>query len=268
VSRTARGLGIKSRLQGYPAETLGGLAACCTPLEMANAYATIVDGGWRNKPQAITRVKFPNGKIDKIGKPRRHKQFNSGAMYEVVRILEQNIKSGTGGKAATGCPVAGKTGTTDKNRNAWFVGFSPKLATSVWVGFPKANIPMPNLYNGGPVDGGTFPAQIWGNYMKSVKRGFCGQFEKPDETFSGTPLVGRYAQSAPSKDSEIDPKTGKRKKPPALENPPPGGTVPNTGGTGGYDPDLYDTAPQVEEDPPYDPDADGGGPIDPNEPPP
>ncbi|MGH2919035.1 MAG: transglycosylase domain-containing protein [Solirubrobacteraceae bacterium] len=263
VKDAARGLGIKSKLEGYPAETLGGLSRCCTPLEMANAYATIVSGGWRSKPQAITEVKFPNGKIDKLGKPRRHKQFNSGAMYEVVKILEQNIKSGTGGRAATGCPVGGKTGTTDRNRNAWFAGFSPKLATAVWVGFPKANIPMPNLFHGGPVDGGTFPAEIWGIYMKSAARKFCGPFEKPDEVFQGTPLTGRYARAAPSKSAEIDPKTGKRRKPPPLENPPPGGTPPPTGG---FDPDLYETPPQVDPDPPYDPDADGGGPIEPTPP--
>jgi penicillin-binding protein 1A len=265
VKDAAKGLGIKSHLEGLPAETLGGLKRCCSPLEMANAYATIVDGGYRNKPQAITEVKFPNGKVDKVGKPRRHKQFNSGAMYEVVKILQENIKSGTGKRAATGCPVAGKTGTTDKNRNAWFVGFSPKLATAVWVGFPKANIPMPGLFHGAPVDGGTFPAEIWGIYMKSAKRGFCGDFQKPDEVFSGTPLVGRYARATGKDPTGIDPKTGKAKKPPALENPPPGGTAPPN--TGGYDPDLYDTQPQPEEDPPYDPDADGGGPIDDGTPP-
>ncbi|MDQ3675580.1 MAG: transglycosylase domain-containing protein [Actinomycetota bacterium] len=261
VKKAARGLGIKSRLEGYPAETLGGLARCCTPLEMANAYATIVSGGWRNKPKGITEVRFPNGKVDKLGKPQRHKQFNSGAMHEVVKILEQNIKSGTGKRAATGCPAAGKTGTTDANRNAWFVGFSPKLATAVWVGFPKANIPMPNLFHGGPVDGGTFPAEIWGIYMKSARRGFCGQFDKPDEVFGGSPLSGRHARSGPRDfGGGVGPSTGRRTKPPPLNNAPPGATPPPTGG---YDPDLYDSAPQ-DEAPPYDPDDNGGGPIDPN----
>ena len=261
VVDAARGLGIKSRLQGYPAETLGGLARCCTPLEMANSYATIVSGGMRNKPKAIIKVRFPDGRTDNIGKPQRHKAFNSGAMYEVVKILEQNIKSGTGGKAATGCPVGGKTGTTDKNRNAWFAGFSPKLATAVWVGFPEANIPMPNLYNGGPVDGGTFPAQIFGNYMKSAKGGFCGPFEKPDEVFTGSPLVGRYSRSAAADATLIDPKTGKRKVPPALNSPGAGGAQPRPP-TGGYDPGEYESDPQPPPEEFYDPDANGGGPLD------
>ena len=261
VVEASRGLGIKSRLQGYPAETLGGLARCCTPLEMANAYATIVSGGWRNKPKAIIKVAFPNGKVDNIGKPQRHKEFNSGAMFEVVKILQQNIKSGTGTRAATGCPVGGKTGTTDKNRNAWFAGFSPKLATAVWVGFPKANIPMPNLFHGGPVDGGTFPAEIWGIYMKSARRGFCGQFEKPDEVFQGSPLVGRYARSTGSAATLTDP-SGRSRRPPPLKTPPPGGTpAPRS-----YDPGNYESYPQPVPNDPPDPDADGGGPIDPDNP--
>ena len=56
--------------------------------------------------------------------------------YEATKILEQNIQGGTGTHAAIGCPAGGKTGTTDKNIDAWFVGFTPRLSTAVWVGFP------------------------------------------------------------------------------------------------------------------------------------
>ena len=109
---------------------------------MANAYATIASGGWRNKPKAVTEVRFPDGKVDDLGKPQRVKVFDSAAMYEVTKILQANIKGGTGTQANIGCPAGGKTGTTEDNKNAWFVGYTPKLATAVWVGFPKANIPM------------------------------------------------------------------------------------------------------------------------------
>jgi penicillin-binding protein 1A len=263
VVKAARGLGIKSPLQGYPAETLGGLRRCCSPLEMANAYATIVDGGWRNKPKAITKVTFPNGKVDDLGKPERHKAFDSGAMYEVVKILEQNIKAGTGKRAATGCPVGGKTGTTDANRNAWFVGFSPKLATSTWVGFPKGDIAMPNLFHGGPVDGGTFPAEIWGTYMKSAEHGFCGQFEMPTESFTGSPLTGDNSRSgsklptAPGSGNG----TGTASPPPLNTPPPSGGTAPPAAQGGGYDPGSYSSPPRPAA--PYVP----GTPI-PRQPPP
>ena len=69
VEKAAEDLGITSTLQGYPSETLGGLEKCCSPLEMANAYATIVNGGWRNTPKAITKVAFPDGDVDDLSEP-------------------------------------------------------------------------------------------------------------------------------------------------------------------------------------------------------
>ncbi|MEA2148318.1 MAG: penicillin-binding protein [Solirubrobacteraceae bacterium] len=257
VKAAARGLGITSKLEGVPAETLGGLARCCSPLEMADAYATIASGGWRNKPKAITEVRHPDGTVDDLSKPIRHKAFDSAAMYEVQKILQQNIKSGTGVRANIGCPAAGKTGTTDKNQNAWFVGFTPKLATSTWVGFPKGNIAMPNLFHGGPVDGGTFPAEIWGNYMKAAKGKFCGQFPKPSHPFKTKPLKGRFnrgraapvivAPRLPSR-PKTDPGVTKANPggvavPPSVTKPPP------PPATGGFDPDKY-KAPGATPAPP------------------
>jgi penicillin-binding protein 1A len=198
IAQTAKELGITSKLEGLPSETLGGLRRCCSPLEMANAYATIVDGGWRNTPKAITEVRFPSGKVDDLSKPSRVKVFDSAAMYEVVKILEMNISvPGTGGRAKTGCPVGGKTGTTDKNTDAWFVGFSPRLATSTWVGYPRRTIPMGPLFHGGPVDGGTFPAQIWGQYMKAAAGKFCGKFVAPKEKFKTKAFKSKNQQAPP-----------------------------------------------------------------------
>jgi penicillin-binding protein 1A len=262
IAATAHKLGITSHLQGFPSETLGGLQNCCSPLEMANAYATIVDGGWRNKPKAITRVEFPDNKADDLSKPERTKVFDAAAMYEIVKILEMNIsKPGTGGRAKTGCPVGGKTGTTDENTDAWFVGFSPRLATSVWVGFPKGRIPMGPLFQGGQnVDGGTFPAQIWGQYMKMAARGFCGKFKPPAEKFKVKQFHGKNSQSAPAAPSQspqdlaeqarrakeqVDRNAGR------IKPAPP----PRTGGND-YDPGAYN--PDVYEDPPQQSDPGGG----------
>ena len=256
VVKAARDLGITSQLQGYPSETLGGLRRCCSPLEMANAYATIASGGWRNKPKAITEVRHPDGKVDDLSKPQRHKAFDSAAMYEVTKILEQNIYSrGTGARARTGCPAGGKTGTTEDNKNAWFVGYTPRLATAVWVGFPKANIPMPNLFNGGPVDGGTFPAQIWGRYMKAAKRGFCGKFQKPDHPFRSKPFRGRQSSRARQDAYPVNPgpSTGQAPAPAAPGTggatpgtPPPATPPPPPPVTEGLDPDLYDPGAQPD----------------------
>ena len=75
-------------------------------------------------------------------------------------MLQGVVQSGTGTAAAiAGVDVAGKTGTTTNYGDAWFVGWTPQITTAVWVGFPNKLIPMATLYNGGPVEGGTFPAE-------------------------------------------------------------------------------------------------------------
>ena len=250
VKKTARALGIRSKLEGFCAETLGGLTDGVSPLEMANAYATIVSGGYRNRPTAITRVSFPDGRVEKGDKLpsrfriRRTKAFDSAATYEAVKILEKNITDGTGKLASIGCPAGGKTGTTDKNTDAWFVGFTPKLSTAVWVGYPKERVQMNGLFQGRNVDGGTFPAQIWGDYMRQAKNG-CSDFRKPGKAFSSSPFYGKYS------------KTGGR------GTSPDGSVAPSGGGGGGggstsFNPDLYESAPQSVPAP-AEPEDDGGG---------
>ena len=183
VKKTAYDMGIRTKLDGYPAESLGGLTLGVSPLEMANAFATIASGGYRNRPTAIKKITFPDGKSDlpRRFKVKRTKAFEDWVTAEATRILEKNIQGGTGGKAAIGCPAGGKTGTTDEFNDAWFVGFTPRLATATWVGYPDAQVQMKTEYHGGSVAGGTFPAEIWGDYMKSIKGKFCGDF-KPAKT--------------------------------------------------------------------------------------
>src|SRR5215212_9652512 len=156
VAQTAIDMGIKRRhVHGYPAESLGGLENAVSPLEMATAYATIASGGYRNRPTAITKVEFENGKseLPRRWRPHRTKVFSDGVTYEATKILEANIQGGTGTHANIGCPAAGKTGTTDNNTDAWFVGFTPRLATAVWVGYPNDRTYMNGLYYGRNVDG-------------------------------------------------------------------------------------------------------------------
>ena len=150
---------------------------------MANAFATIASGGYRNRPTAIKKITFPDGKADlpRRFKVKRTKAFEDWVTAEATRILVKNIQGGTGTKANIGCPAGGKTGTTDEFNDAWFVGFTPRLATATWVGYPNAQVQMKTEYHGGSVAGGTFPAEIWGDYMKAVKGKFCGDF-KPAKT--------------------------------------------------------------------------------------
>jgi penicillin-binding protein 1A len=257
VKETAREMGIKSKLNGYPAEILGGLEHGVSPLEMANAYATIASGGMRNnKPIAVTKVEFPDGHVDELGKPSRTRVFKDGVAAKAIDILKQNITSGTGTSAGIGCPAGGKTGTTDAHTDAWFVGFTPNLSTSVWVGFPERRIEM--YYPNTPISvaGGTYPAQIWGRYMRAAKRG-CGDFRPPREPFVSAPFFGKYATTgapgadpaapvAPTTEAPADEAIGNGGTPGGEQNGGDPGAPGQQGGgdPGEYDEDLYETPPQ------------------------
>jgi len=278
VKQTARDMGITSTLKGYPAETLGGLENGVSPLEMATAYASIASGGFRLRPTAIKKIKFPDGRVEQ-GKElparfrvKKVRVFEDGVAAMGREILEQNITGGTGGKAAIGCPAAGKTGTTDSNTDAWFVGFTPRYTTAVWVGYPKDDIQMNTLYFGGPVDGGTYPAAMWGDYMSRIKGDFCGDFEPPKTPFVSSPFYGKYAKSggkligAPEEEEETtdptatpDPSDDDTESggadAPGQDEEAPSDPQPDQG----FDPDQYEAPPQGEPDTGAPPDAGNGG---------
>jgi penicillin-binding protein 1A len=260
VAETAVDMGIKrEHVHGYPAESLGGLEEGVSPLEMATAYSTIASGGYRNRPTAITKVSFDNHahkpELPKRWRVKRTKVFPDGVTYEATKILEQNIQAGTGTRANIGCPAAGKTGTTDHNTDAWFVGFTPRLATAVWVGYPNDRTEMNGLFYGANVDGGTFPAAIWGAYMKSIIGGFCGAFPLPKEPFQSTPFFGEYSTTGGSKlgygtgtDSTTTPTTPTTPAP-AAPTPPPETQQPTSPSGGAqYDPEQYESPPQGPPD--------------------
>ena len=197
VRETAELMGITTKLDAYPAEGLGGLRRGVSPLEMANAYATLASGGMRNEPKAITKVVFPDGKSDDLGEPKRERAFSDGVAYEVTKILQQNVLGGTGTAAQIGCPAAGKTGTTDNFNDAWFVGYTPHLSSSVWVGYPNALVEMRSVH-GISVAGGTFPAAIWHDYMMVAHGDDCESFPLPTEPATFSPFFGKYASTGKS----------------------------------------------------------------------
>ena len=161
----ARRMGIETKLE--PVASIGLGSNSVSVLEMASAYATLAAGGVHSEPMAIRKVVLPSGKEDDDagwGESARRRVFSDGVAYEVTKILERNIQAGTGTGAAIGRPAAGKTGTTDNFADAWFVGYTPTLATAVWVGFPNAQVEMRSVH-GIRVAGGTFPATIWNRFM-------------------------------------------------------------------------------------------------------
>jgi penicillin-binding protein 1A len=173
VTQTAQEMGIESPLQSVPAEGIGGLGIGVTPLEMADAYATLASGGIHHDPTAVSKVEFPDGKVDDFEKGSGKRVLTEGQAYEVTRILEGVITQGTGaGYTNTGCTdAAGKTGTSEELSDAWFVGFTPLFSTAVWVGHPTNR-----EYTG---FGGPTAGPIWANYMSEALEGDCPEFGTP-----------------------------------------------------------------------------------------
>ena len=192
IADTAHDMGIETHLDGLPAETLGGLRLGVSPLEITNAYATLASGGMRNKPIAIRKVVFPDGHVDELGDPVRKRVFPDGVAYEVTQILKDNVEGGTGTAANTYCgDQAGKTGTTDDFNDAMFMGYTPYLATGVWVGYPDELRSMYSVH-GISVAGGTFPAEIWHDFMSVALEGHCETFPEPEDPVEWIDFNGEY----------------------------------------------------------------------------
>jgi len=241
VTKTARDMGITSPLHSYPAEGLGGLTNGVSPLEMARAYATVANGGWRVRPVAIRRVTFPDGRQENLGRVRRDRVFTAAQTYEATKILEKNVQAGTGTKAQIGCPAAGKTGTVDDFTDAWFVGYTPALVSSVWVGHAGERRTL-----GEGAAGGEVAAPIWGAYMKKAKGKFCGKFQQPSTPFASSPFFGQYSRTGGRGTSTTPGSTGTT---PGVTPASPGTAAPVAPATGGnttqYPPSAYESPPQV-----------------------
>jgi penicillin-binding protein 1A len=171
IAAMAYKLGVRTDLRtsdGAYVPSMGLGSRVVTPMDMASVYSTLAAGGIYSKPMAIRKVVLPGGKIDTEagwGVPQRKRVVADWVAAEVVRILEENMTAGTGTGAYFGKLSAGKTGTTDNYADAWFSGFTPALEATVWIGYPRGEIPMRSVH-GISVSGPTFPATIWRLFME------------------------------------------------------------------------------------------------------
>ncbi len=194
VAEMAKRLGIISPLDSDLAIGLGGLRGGVTPLEMAHAYATIANGGERVggsvlfhtdaaeiqdptlDPITIEKVVVPGAgpggkaRIDDNAPKSVRVVAEASALSALDAMRAVLDQDGTGRRAAFGRPAAGKTGTTEFNRDAWFAGMTPQRATAVWVGYVDTARPMETEFGGEAVKGGTFPALIWHDFMQAATR--------------------------------------------------------------------------------------------------
>jgi len=158
----AHRMGIQSPLAANLSLTLG--SSDVTLLELASAYGVFATEGIRATPMAITKVTDYRGKVLEEQVPERRVVLSPEVAYLMTDLLKGVVQRGTGTAANIGIPQAGKTGTTDDYRNAWFIGYTPYMVTGVWVGNDDDS-PMNR------VPGGSVPAQIWAAFMKKATAG-------------------------------------------------------------------------------------------------
>lgn len=215
--RFAKDLGIESELRPELGLALG--SSCVTMGELLGVYSAIAAGGVRKEARFITRIEDRDGRVllDR-GHPkdpwasfgtklRRGMQvtekppervMDRNVAFVMTKLMRNVVEHGTGTSAKrVGVPVAGKTGTTNDSFDAWFVGFTPEIATAAWVGFDDYVLPM-----GRYEQGGRAALPVWVDYMKKAVKHPTGEFEAPP----GVVFV------------DIDPETGKRAPPENLRS--------------------------------------------------
>jgi penicillin-binding protein 1A len=222
VAKVAKDMGIRTRVSRNPAMVLGGLKQGVTPLEIAKSYETIAQKGnlvsgslapYEGGPVTFTRVE--GGNIDDKNKVERKRVVPEGVAQKATQILSSVVSSGTGRAAQIGEFAAGKTGTTENYQDAWFVGFDDDLTVAVWVGYPEGAKPMETEYRGEPVAGGTFPAEIWHDFMVNANKIRASRWEKDGKGTTGpTGPTGVPAPVQPTTTEEqgAPEKKAKRKK--------------------------------------------------------
>ena len=209
VIANAKKLGITTLVEdGSPNDdnlasaALGGLTKGVTPLEMAAAYGAFANKGVYIKPTAIVKILDRNGNVleDNSSDVQKTQVMSEKTAYEMTSMLEGVIARGTGTAASIGRPAAGKTGTTDDNHDAWFIGYTPDIVTAVWVGDDTGSQSLGEIY------GGTVPAQIWHDYMASAVSGTAA------DDFDVPAGMGKAYYEEPKEDVKSDKKNDKEDK--------------------------------------------------------
>ena len=190
---TARRLGVRAPLFPYPSSVLG--TNDVHPIDMATAYGTLANRGIRVDPVFVTEISTVDGRVLYEHQHRQERAISEQVADEVAAVLQQAVQRGTGTRARLADrAVAGKTGTGQEWRDAWFVGFTPDVVTSVWMGFAdEGRRSMKPPETPLRVSGGTWPATIWHSYMEPALAG------TPVATFPEVELTTR-----PSGEIELD----------------------------------------------------------------
>lgn len=173
VIDTAHALGIESPLEATAATAIGGAETGVSPLEMASAYATFASNGVRRETytvQSIRRVGFGDDETVYEHEPTGERVLDGDQAAAATEVMRGVVEDGTASRFhdlddEIGKPSAGKTGTTDDYVDAWYVGYTPRLSTAVWVGYPDGNRSMVGVHGLKEAGGETLPLDLWSVYM-------------------------------------------------------------------------------------------------------
>jgi penicillin-binding protein 1A len=206
VVQTAHAAGIIGPLQGYFAIGLG--VEPVSVLEMARAYATFANDGNRvdgtvfgDEPRVVTKIENDGHQVVYANVPKNTRALAPDVDALLTQLLEGVVTGGTGTAAALpGRAVAGKTGTTENYGDAWFCGYTPQLVTCVWVGYPDRLRPMLTEFHGGPVVGGSYPAEIWKAFMQPALTAMNAQ----PTSFPSPPYFSTRTQRVTYRDGRVE----------------------------------------------------------------
>ena len=182
----ANQLGVSAELPAVNSLVLG--TGEVSVLDMAAGFSTFANRGIRNSPTFLQKIEQVDEDGSGVQVVEQHLPSGERVLTEqeadlVTYCLRKVVLEGTGRAANIGKPVAGKTGTTQENRDAWFVGYTPKLTAAVWMGYPGAPGVEPRFMedvHGREVTGGSFPAEIWAKFMRAATKGMdTGSFKVP-----------------------------------------------------------------------------------------
>jgi penicillin-binding protein 1A len=176
VIEMLRSIGVTSPIDSVISLPLGSVDL--TPMEMAGAYATLASGGWYSKPTFVAQVTDSRGEVLLDNTPHPQLVLDPWAVAALTEVLQGVITRGTGTGARLDRPAAGKTGTTSSQRDIWFVGYVPQLATAVWVG----NDDNRPLRSG--ATGGVYVAPVWRAFMEKALQGAPVERFRPPSDFT------------------------------------------------------------------------------------
>lgn len=169
VVEMAENAGITSKLEPFHAIALG--AQEVSVFDMASSYGTFAAGGIHVEPTLVTHIETHKGVNLYQPVPVITEAMSQDTASLVTGALSEVVRRGTGQRAQIGPPIAGKTGTSQAHRDAWFVGYTPELVAAVWVGFPQGQVSMEPPNTPITVVGGSYPAEIWAAFASQVLTG-------------------------------------------------------------------------------------------------